>query len=130
MRLLLIAIASVILFFPLYWILHPVFGANWGAGIAAFMMYIGLPNLFLFKWYKRGTNPIIKACNYLLAVIVIGLLCWVVYRALFEGAPWPNSLGLFVMYFSSAIYFIKNGYMPYQEDEMEAKMSLKTHKKE
>ena len=120
MRLLLIAIASVILFFPLYAILHPVFGPNWGAGIAAFMMYIGFPSLFLLKWGKRSKNPIIKAFNYLLAVIVICLLCWVVYRALFEGAPWPNSIGLFVVYLYSAIYFIKNGYMPYQAKEVES----------
>ena len=121
MRLLLIAIASVVLFFPLYWILHPVFGANWGAGVAAFMMYIGLPGLFLLKWDKRSSNPIIKTCNYLLAVVVLVLLAWVVYRALFEGAPWPNSIGLFVFYLSSAIYFIKHGYMPYQAEEVENK---------
>jgi len=117
MRLLIIAFASVILFFPTFAILEPVFGANWGAGIAAFMMYIGFPSMLLLKWNKPGDNPVFKIGNYLLALIVLGLLCLVVYRALFEGAPWPNSFGLFIMYLSSAIYFIKNGHMPYQKQQ-------------
>tara|TARA_B100001063_G_C16339340_1_gene345999 strand:- start:119 stop:505 length:387 start_codon:yes stop_codon:yes gene_type:complete len=119
MRLLLIAIASVVLFFPLYWALHPFFGPNWGAGIAAFMMYIGFPALFLLKWSKRSTSPFIKGCNYVLAAIVLGLLAWVIYGILFNNAPIPNSVGLIGVYGYLAFYFIKNGYMPYQEIETE-----------
>jgi len=118
MRLLLIAIASVILFFPLYWMLHPFFGPEWGAGIAAFMMYIGLPTLFILKWSKRSTSPFIKGCNYFLAFIVLGLLGWVIYGVIFNGSPVPNSIGLIGVYGYLAFYFIKNGYMPYQEKEL------------
>ena len=119
MRLLLIGIASVVLFFPLYWMLHPFFGPNWGAGIAAFMMYIGFPVLFVLKWSKRSTSPIMKACNYFLAFVVLGLLSWVIYGVLFNDDPVPNSVGLIGVYGYLSFYFIKNGYMPYQEKEME-----------
>jgi hypothetical protein len=126
MRLLIIAIASVILFFPMYWMLHPFFGPNWGAGIAAFMMYIGFPALFLLKWHKRSTSPFIKVVNYMLAVIVLGLLGWVIYGVIFNDLPVPNSIGLVLVYGYLAIYFLKNGFMPYQakkvpysDDELE-----------
>ncbi|WP_231757945.1 hypothetical protein [Microbulbifer elongatus] len=118
MRLLLIGIASVVLFFPLYWALHPFLGPNWAAGVSAFMMYIGFPALFLLKWRKRSTGPFMKACNYVLAVFVLCFLGWVAYEVLFNDGPWPNSIGLFFLYGSLAIYFLKNGYMPYQEQEV------------
>lgn len=119
MRLVLIAIASVTLFFPLYWALHPFLGPNWGAGIAAFMMYIGFPCLFLLKWGKRSRSPIIKACNYFFAILVIGFLAWVFYRVIFNGAPLLNSIALAGIYGYLAFYFLKHGYMPYQAKEIE-----------
>ncbi|WP_444909970.1 hypothetical protein [Microbulbifer sp. TRSA005] len=123
MRLLLIAILSVILFFPLYWALHPFFGPNWGAGISAFMMYIGFPTLFLLKWGKRSSHPFIKACNYVLATIVLALLGWVFYGVLFNNAPLPNSIALVGVYGYLAFYFLKNGYMPYQAEELEKEVN-------
>ena len=98
----------------MYWMLYPFFGPNWGAGIAAFMMYVGFPSLFLLKWHKRSISPFIKACNYVLSAIVLGLLGWVIYGVTFNGLPVPNSIGLIFIYGYLAIYFIKNGYMPYQ----------------
>lgn len=92
MRLLLIALASVVLFFPLYWALHPFFGPNWGAVIAAFMMYFGFPSLLLLKWGKRSKNPTIKKINNIFAIIVLGLVVWFVYQMLFQGGPIPNSI--------------------------------------
>lgn len=109
----------MILFFPLYWLLQPIFGADWGAGIAAFMMYIGFPCIFLLKWGTRSTHPFIRACNYGLAAIVLGLLAWVAYRVLFEGAPWPNGLGLIFVYGYLSIYFLRHGHMPYQAKEVD-----------
>ena len=119
MRLLLIALASVVLFFPLYWALHPFFGANWGGWIAAFMMYIGFPTLFLLKRSNRNTSPFIKLCNYFLAIIVLSLLVWVLYNVLFNGAPIPNTIALVVVYGYLSFYFLKHGYMPYQAEEIE-----------
>lgn len=123
MRLLLSAILSVILFFPLYWTLHPFFGPNWGAGISAFMMYIGFPILFLLKWGKRSCHPFIKTCNYVLAIIVLALLGWVFYGVLFNNAPLPNSIALAGVYSYLAFYFLKNGYMPYQAEELEEEVN-------
>ena len=123
MRLLLIAIASVILFFPLYWALHPFFGPNWAAGLAAFMMYICFPCLFLLKWSERSRHPFIKACNYVLAVIVLGLLGWVFYNLIFNDAPIPNSIASAGVLVYWAVYFLRNGYLPYQEKDVKRELS-------
>ena len=120
MRLLLIAIASIVLFFPLYWLLHPLFGPDWGSGIAVFTMYIVFPALFLLKWNQPSTNPFFKVCNYLLAFIVLSLMCWIIYDVIFNSTPLPNSIVLFSLYGYFSIYFIKNGYMPYQTDNVES----------
>jgi hypothetical protein len=53
MRLFVVAISSVILFFPTFWLFNAVVGPNWGAGIAAVAMYIAFPVLALRIWAKR-----------------------------------------------------------------------------
>lgn len=53
MRLLVVAIASVVLFFPTFWLFNAVVGPNWGAGIAAVAMYIAFPVLALRAWPER-----------------------------------------------------------------------------
>ena len=83
------------------------------------MMYIGFPALFLLKWGERSTHPFIKACNYILALVVLGLLGWVLYGIAFKDAPVPHSIGLVAVYGSLAFYFLKNGFMPYQAAEIE-----------
>lgn len=121
MRLLLISIISVVLFFPTYWGLYPIFGRDWGAGIASFMMFLGFPMLLLHKWGKPSTNPIIKACNHILAMLVLVVLVTIAYSVVFEGAPIRNGFGLllaFVFYGGLAGYFIRHGYMPYQAGEV------------
>ncbi len=40
----------MVLFFPLFWLFNAVVGPNWGAGIAAFAMYIAFPLLALKLW--------------------------------------------------------------------------------
>lgn len=50
MRLLFVAIAAVVLFFPTFWLFNAVVGPNWGAGIAAVAMYIAFPMLALRVW--------------------------------------------------------------------------------
>jgi hypothetical protein len=53
MRFIVVAIASVVLFFPAFWLFNAVVGPNWGAGIAAFGMYIAFPILALKVWPDR-----------------------------------------------------------------------------
>ncbi|MBC8168124.1 MAG: hypothetical protein H7Y20_19930 [Bryobacteraceae bacterium] len=53
MRILLIAITSVVLFFPTFWLFNAVVGPNWGAGIAAVGMYIGFPIIALRIWRNK-----------------------------------------------------------------------------
>jgi len=122
MRLLLIAIASLILFFPLFWALNPFFGQDWGAWIAAFLMFIVFPTFLLksSKPSKPSKHPLIKACNYLLAIFVLGLISWVLYNAFFNNAPIEQAYTLTGI-ISAAIYFLKHGYMPYQEKEFKNK---------
>jgi hypothetical protein len=50
MRLVVVAFVSVVLFFPAFWLFQSVFGANWGAGIASFGMYIAFPIVALRAW--------------------------------------------------------------------------------
>jgi len=50
LRVLTICLGSVVLFFPAYWVLHPLLGADWGAAIAAALMYLGFPALMLKLW--------------------------------------------------------------------------------
>lgn len=50
MRFVVIAICSVLLFFPMYWLFEAVVGPNWGAGIAAAAMYIGFPMIAMKAW--------------------------------------------------------------------------------
>ena len=61
MKLILIALASVILFFPMYWLLHPIMGANYGAAIAALIMFLVFPGAIMFAIHKRdiaGNNGV------------------------------------------------------------------------
>lgn len=122
MRLLLISILSVLLFFPTYWVLYPVLGPDWGAGIALFMMAIGFPVAFLRKW-KRSTSRFIQACNYVLAMLVLVVLLAVAYSVVFEGLPVGSGFGLLLLYAFygyEAAYFIRHGYMRYQAEEVAA----------
>lgn len=50
MRFIIIAIASVVLFFPTFWLFSQAVGDNWGTGIAAVAMYIVFPILIMKAW--------------------------------------------------------------------------------
>ena len=56
MRFIVIAIASVVLFFPAFWLFSQAVGDNWGAGIAAVAMYLAFPILMMKVWpgSKKG----------------------------------------------------------------------------
>ena len=63
-----------------------------------------------------------KACNYVLAVIVLGLLGWIFYSLIFNNAAVPNSIisaGVFAYW---AFYFLKHGYLPYQEKDVKREL--------
>jgi len=60
MKLLVIAIISLVLFFPAYWLFHSVVGPNWGAGITAVGMYIFFPFLLLKVWKSKSENTPIE----------------------------------------------------------------------
>ena len=53
MRYIVIAVLSITLFFPIYWLFEAVVGPNWGAGIAAVAMYIAFPIVALSVWKAR-----------------------------------------------------------------------------
>ncbi len=50
MRLALVALTSVVLFFPAFWLFQLAVGPNWGAGIAAVGMYVAFPVFALRVW--------------------------------------------------------------------------------
>lgn len=58
MRLIVIAICSVALFFPVFWLFQAVVGPNWGAGIAAIAMYIAFPILAMKVWTGKRPSAI------------------------------------------------------------------------
>ena len=53
MRYLVIAIASVVLFFPTYWLFHAVVGPNWGPGIAVVSIFVAFPLIALNIWNTK-----------------------------------------------------------------------------
>ena len=55
MKYLLLVFASLVFFFPTYWLFEPVVGQNWGAGIAAVAMYLAFPIIGLL-WIDRTTK--------------------------------------------------------------------------
>lgn len=54
-RFLVVAVVSVILFFPTYWLFHAVVGPDWGAGIAAVAMYVAFPAIALRLWREKAS---------------------------------------------------------------------------
>lgn len=58
MRFLTIAVGSVVLFFPLFWLFDAIVGPSWSAGIAAFAMYIAFPVLALKLWGSPKTKTL------------------------------------------------------------------------
>ena len=63
MRFIVIAVCSVVLFFPAFWLFQAVVGPNWGAGIAAVAMYIAFPVLAMQVWpgKKAPTTTMLAA---------------------------------------------------------------------
>ena len=53
MRYIFVPISAVILFFPAFWLFSQVVGDDWGAGIAAFFMYIWYPFMAL-RFFARN----------------------------------------------------------------------------
>jgi len=108
MRLFTIILLSLLGFFVLFWALHPVLGDS-SAYVAAFMMYIGFPMLLLRKWESEWQGPVIKACNYLLAISVITIGIWLSYMFGIESL-WQSKF--IIMCLFCAVYYIFVGRFP------------------
>jgi len=118
MRLLIIAIFCVILFFPCFWLFSSVIGADWGAGLAMVFCWLLLPFMLLRKWtYSR--SPILQIGNYLIAIAILSFSLWVAYQWLIEGADVNGSVSLLFVYFFGSVYFIAQGHLPYQKADYE-----------
>ena len=90
-------------------VLHPYLGANWAAGIAAGMMYVGLPVMFMLFWQKEWEGPVVRACNYLIAIAVLGVSAWFAYVAFSEGRDQVNAIRFFWIYGMAALYYLAFG---------------------
>lgn len=55
-QLALVAVISVLLFFPVFWLFSALAGADWGAGIAAVVALIGFPVVGLRLFSARRTH--------------------------------------------------------------------------
>ncbi len=108
MRLLCIAILSVFLFFVIFIALHPLFGPN-SAWVAAFMMYIGFPILFLRYWNEEWEGPVVRAGNYLIALVVFSMSAWFAYITFSEGTDQLNAIMFFLVYGYGAIHYLAFG---------------------
>ncbi len=62
MRYVLVAISALVLFFPVFWLFSYFVGVNWGAGIAAFFMYIWYPFMAL-KFISRNEKSNIDSMS-------------------------------------------------------------------
>ena len=116
MRLLLISILCVFLFFPAYWLFHYFVGPNWGSGIAVVLCWLVLPYLLLKKWASTRSRIFIVG-NYLLAIIVLALSMWVLYKWLFVGEDLQGSVRLLFLYIFAAVFYLAQGRMPYQKEK-------------
>jgi hypothetical protein len=108
MKLLSIAVLSIILFFVVFIALHPLFGDE-AAWIAAFMMYIGLPVLFLKFWRKEWEGPVVRAGNYLIALVVLCCSIWFGYLAFTGETEKLNAIMFFLVYGYGALHFLAFG---------------------
>ena len=95
MKLILIPLASVILFFPMYWLLHPIFGANYGAVVSALSMFLVFPGAIMFAIHKRdiavnngvtseatiaNTSSKLSSKHFLLAAVITFLVSVALYQ--------------------------------------------------
>ena len=108
MKLLCIAVLSIILFFVVFITLHPLFGDT-SAWIAAFMMYIGFPILLLKFWNKEWKRSVVRAGNYLIALVVLGCSIWFGYLAFTGEAKELNAIMFFIVYGYGALHYLAFG---------------------
>ena len=101
----------------MYWALHPIVGANWGAWSAVVLTWLVLPYFLLKKWSSPSRHPILRAGNYVLAILVLGFSLWVAYRWLIQGFELEGSARLLFIYIFCAVYYLSQGHMPYQKNE-------------
>ncbi|ROR97866.1 hypothetical protein EDC56_3533 [Sinobacterium caligoides] len=113
MKLLCIAVLSIILFFVSYVALHPLFGEN-AALLCLFMMYIGFPALFLKFWKKEWEGPVVKFGNYMIALVVLGFSIWYSYLAIIGEAEKLNAVMFFLVYGYGALHFLTFGKLHFQ----------------
>ena len=106
MKLLVIGIVSVILFFPLYWLLHPILGAEWGGWISAVLMYIGFPVFFLKIWKKEWEGPVVTFLNYVIALFIFSCSVYFIYIAYIGESESVNAIRFFAVYGSASIYYL------------------------
>jgi hypothetical protein len=109
MRLIVIGIISVFLFFPTYFLLHPLFGENVGAITAAVLMYIGFPIFFLKVWKDEWKGPVVKLFNYLIAILVLTCSIYFLYIAFTQGTDTINAFKFLAVYGSGAVYYLVFG---------------------
>ena len=117
LRLLSIALLSVLLFFPIYIVLQPVVGPNWAAGIAVLFLYVVLPVFFLLLFPKEWTHPLIKLGNYLIAIGVIWVSFYFLYRSFSGGEKGVDAIRFFWVYGTAALYYLAFGRMKGSEPE-------------
>ena len=116
MKFLCIAILSVLLFFVLFILLHPIFGPN-SAWFSAFMMYIGFPILFLRYWQKPWTGPVVRAGNYIIALLVLCMSVWFAYITFSQGKDQVNAVMFFLVYGYGAIHYLAFGKLHFKTEE-------------
>ena len=92
----------------MFFALHPLFGEN-SAWVAAFMMYIGFPILLLKVWNKEWEGPVVRAGNYIIALVVLGFSLWFAYIAISEGTMQLNAAMFFAVYGYGALHYLAFG---------------------
>ncbi|WP_170870519.1 hypothetical protein, partial [Alteromonas sp. W12] len=75
-----------------------------------------LPYLLLKKWASTRSRIFIVG-NYLLAIIVLALSMWVLYKWLFVGEDLQGSVRLLFLYIFAAVFYLAQGRMPYQKEK-------------
>ncbi|BCO17649.1 hypothetical protein KUC3_05060 [Alteromonas sp. KC3] len=108
-RLLVIAILAVVLFFPLYWLFYFITGQEWTAWIAGVLVWIVFPIIMLKIWEPEWRGRLVRILNYAIATMLLVLSAIYLYQSYSASESLSGPIGFFVFFGLPSIYYLFKG---------------------